>query len=64
MSNYSTKKELEHATGIDTCNLAAKSDFIALKPKVYINELVKVPTGFHDSKSKVGGLDIVKTKYF
>ena len=24
MSNYATKKELEHATGADTSNLAAK----------------------------------------
>ena len=24
LSNYATKKELEHATGVDTSNLAAK----------------------------------------
>ena len=38
---YTTKKELEHATGVDTSNLAAKSDFIALKAdvhKLYINK--------------------------
>ena len=24
LSNYATKKELDHATGVDTCDLAAK----------------------------------------
>ena len=32
--SYATKNELEHATSIDTSNLAAKKDFIALKTKV------------------------------
>ena len=31
LTNCATKKELEHATGIDTSDLAAKKDFIALK---------------------------------
>ena len=26
LSNYATKKELDHATGIDTSDLAAKKD--------------------------------------
>ena len=30
LSNYATKKELEHATGVDTSNLATKN-FVALK---------------------------------
>ena len=30
LSNYATKKELEHATGVDTSNLAT-TNFIALK---------------------------------
>ena len=34
LSNYATKKELEHTTGIDTSDLAAKKDFIALKAEV------------------------------
>ena len=33
-SNCDTKKELEHVTSVDTSNLAAKSDFIALKAEV------------------------------
>ena len=32
--NYATKKELEHATDVDTSDLAPKTDFIALKAKV------------------------------
>ena len=34
LSNFATKKELEHATGVDTSDLAAKQDFVALKAKV------------------------------
>ena len=34
LSNYATKKELGHATGVDTSDLAAKKDFIALKAEV------------------------------
>ena len=32
--NCATKKTLEDATGVDTSNLAAKTDFIALKLKL------------------------------
>ena len=31
MTNYGTKKELEHATGIDASYLDAEKDFICLK---------------------------------
>ena len=34
MSYYATKKELEHATDIDTSDLAANKYFIVLKAKV------------------------------
>ena len=34
LSNYATKEELGHATGVDTYDLAAKNDFIALKAEV------------------------------
>ena len=34
LSNYVAKKELDHATGVDTSDVAAKKDFIALKAKV------------------------------
>ena len=33
-SNYATEKEPEHATGIDTSDLATKKDIIALKTEV------------------------------
>ena len=31
LPNYATKKELEHATGVDTSDQAAKKDFICFK---------------------------------
>ena len=34
LSNHVTKKELENATGVDTSDLAAKSDVFTLKAKV------------------------------
>ena len=34
LSNYASKKELMDATGVDTSNLAAKSEIIALKLKL------------------------------
>ena len=43
LSNYATKKELIHAIGFETSDLAAKKDFIALKAEVEkldINKLV------------------------
>ena len=33
LSNVATKRELEHATGIDTCDFAAEKDSIVLKPE-------------------------------
>ena len=43
LSNHATNKELEHATDIDTSDVAPKTDFIALKgavDKLNINKLV------------------------
>ena len=34
LSNNATKEELDHATGVDTYDLAAKKDVIALKAEV------------------------------
>ena len=65
LSNYATKKEWEHATDIDTSDLAAKKDFIALKAevdKLDINELVNVPTSLNNLKKKVDDLDVGKLK--
>ena len=55
LSNYATKKELEHATGIDTFDLTAKKDFIALKAevdKLDINKLTNVPTNLNNVLKK------------
>ena len=46
-SNYATEKELDHDTGVDISDWAAKKDFTALKTevdKLNINILVNVPT--------------------
>ena len=61
--NYATKKELNNPTSIDTANLSAKSDFIALKAeidKLEINKLVNVPTSLNNLKAKVDDLDVSK----
>ena len=65
MSNYATKKELEHATGSDTSDLAAKKDFIALKAEVDqldMNKLTNVPTSLNNLKTKVDDVDVGKLK--
>ena len=65
LPNYATKKELDHATGVDTSDLAAKKDFIAWKAKVdmsEINELVKFSTGFNNLNTKVDYLDVGNLK--
>ena len=65
MWNYATKKELEHATGLDTSDLAAKKFFVALKAevdKLDINKLVNAPTSLNNLKTKVDGLDVGKLK--
>ena len=63
LSNYATKKELDHATGIDTSDLAAEKGFIALKTKVNkldITKLVNVPTSLNNLKTEVNDLDVCK----
>ena len=63
LSNYATKKELEHTAGIDKSDLAAKRDFIALKAdKLDINKLTNVPTSLNNLKAKVVYLDVGKLK--
>ena len=59
------KKELDHAVGVDTSDLAAKIDFIALKSevdKLDINKLVNFPTSLNNLKTKVYDLDAAKLK--
>ena len=59
MSNYATKKELEHATGIDTSDLTVKKDFI---DKLDINKLTNVPSSLNNLKTKVNDLDVGNLK--
>ena len=48
-----TKNELDHATGVDTSDLAARNDFTSLKveiDKLGIKKLVNVPTSLNNIK--------------
>ena len=63
LSNYAIKKELDYAARIDTSDLAAKKDFIALKAevdKLDINKLINVSTSLNNFKTKVDDLDVGK----
>ena len=65
LSNYATKKELEHGEGVDTFNLAVKKNFVALKAEVDkpdINKLVNVPTTLKNLKTKIDDLVVGKLK--
>ena len=65
VSNYTTKKELKDATGVGTSNLTAKRDFPASKAevdKLDINQLVDVPTGLTNLKTKADDLYVDKLK--
>ena len=56
LSNYATKKELDHATGVDISDLDAKKDFVVLKAEVEkldINKFVNVPFNQNNLKPKV-----------
>ena len=56
LSNYATKKELEHATGIGTSDLAAQKNFIALNSEVDtlgITRLKNIPTSLNNLKNKI-----------
>ena len=61
LSNNATKKELDHAKGVDTSNLAAKKDFIEVDI-LDINKLVNVPTSLNNFKIKIDDLDVGKLK--
>ena len=65
LSNYATKKELDHAIGVDTSD-SCLNIFVALKAKfdnLDINKLVNVPTRLNNLKTKVDDLDIGKLKF-
>ena len=61
LSNFAKEKELNHATGVETSDLAAKKDFIVLKAeidKLGINKFVNVPTSLNNLRTKVDDLDV------
>ena len=63
MPSYATKKELEHAACIDTSDLAAEKNFIALKAKINrldIIKLVKVSISLNILKTKLDDLALDK----
>ena len=65
LSNYTIKRESQHATGVDTYDLTTKRDFIALKADVEqldINKLVNVSTSFNNLKLNIDDLDVRKLK--
>ena len=65
LTNYVTKKELEHAKGIDTSDLAAKKNFVTLKSeldKLGVNKFVNIPASLNNLKTKVLVLDVAKLK--
>ena len=67
LSNYPAEKELDHASGVNTSDLAAAKDFVALKTevdKLDIVKLVNVPPSLNNLKTKLDGLDVGKLKLF
>ena len=58
---------MEHATGVDTSDLSAEKNFIALKAEVDkpgINKIFNVPTSLSNIKAKVDDLAFVNLKLF
>ena len=65
LPNYAIKLELDLISGIDTSDLDAKKDFIALKAEIHkldINKLTNVPTSLNNFKTIVDDLDVGKLK--
>ena len=62
LSNYATKNELDHDTGVSAPDLSATKDFITLKAelgKLDINTLVKVPISLNNSKTKADDFEVI-----
>ena len=65
LSNYATKKHLEHATGVGTSDLAARKILSALNAeadKLDINKLFNISTILDNLKTKVNDLDVDSLK--
>ena len=63
MLDFVTKNKFDHATGVDSSDLAARKPFIALKvDKLDINKLINIPTSLNNLKIKVNDIDVGKLK--
>ena len=65
MSNYATKTDLKNATGVDTLDIAKKTDLASLMydvDKLYIDILKNIPSNLSNLKNKVDKLDFDKLK--
>ena len=65
LSNYTTRKGLEHARGVDTCELAVKKYILALKADVdelEVNNLSNILNSLNNLKTKVDEVDVGKLK--
>ena len=63
MSNYATKTDLKNATGVDTLDIAKKTDLANLiydVDKSYIDILKNIPSNLSNLKNKVDKLDFDK----
>ena len=66
LSNYETKTDLEKVTGIDTSNLAAKSDLASVKvevDKLDVDRLMTVPVYLSKLSNVVNNEVVKKTVY-
>ena len=65
LTNYATEKELDHAKGVGTSDLASKKDFITLQAEVQkldTNEPFNISSSLNNVKTKVDDLDVAKLK--
>ena len=63
MYNYATKKKKKNATGVDTLDIAKKTDLANLiydVDKLYIDILKNIPSNLSNLKNKVDKLDFDK----
>ena len=66
LSNYVTKADLKGVTGVDTSNLAAKSDLASLKveiDEIDIRKLKNVPADLSKLSNVVNNDVVKKTSY-
>ena len=63
MPNYATNADLKRATGVDTSNLAAKSDFATLKAVVDKTDVDKLKTVSTDLSKLSNAADNVTKKH-